>query len=360
MNVANELVTVLNPPRCFAPILSPAIFRAQCEDFEVEEIPTYLPGGDGEHLFLWIQKRDISTSEVVSQLARRLGISSRDIGVAGQKDRRAVTRQFVSVPFSCELRLKEVEDLRFKILSVEAHNNKLRTGHLQGNRFRIVLRPSEVDSYSDTDADTVMERLLHFERHGFPGYFGGQRFGHEGRTAIEGLGFIKGELKANHWKHQQRRFMTKMVASAIQSAVFNCTLAERMAVGSWAVPGSGDIVCSRQGQRPFLFDDRGDLAAEELIPMGPMPGPKMMAATGAVLDMENSVLGRFGLSQEDFTRYRKLTSGTRRRNVDFPRNTSAQKLPDGTIEIGFDLSAGSFATVLLAEITELRLTTRDS
>ena len=350
----NELLPViLNPPWCHDVVLPPAILRARCEDFDVEEIPTYLPDGQGEHLFLWIEKRDLPAGELLTRLARSLGVSSRDIGVAGQKDRRAVTRQFVSVPRSCESRLSNIDDDRIRILAVSAHGNKLRTGHLIGNRFRIVLRSSSDEGFTPAHSEATNARLTELAESGFPNYFGPQRFGHEGRTALDGVAFLRGELTARHWKPQQRRFMSKLAASAAQSAVFNLTLAARVTAGTFVTPQSGDVVCGRTGIRPFLFDERGNTAAEDVIPMGPMPGPKMVTATGDVLQAESEVLNQLELSQDDFLRHAKLTSGTRRRYVEYPSAVGAELTDDGAICVRFELSSGSFATVLLAELTSV-------
>ena len=79
--------SIINPPRSARPILSEAVIRSRPEDFEVEEIPVYRPCGAGEHLFLWLEKRDVSAGRLLTLLSRMLTVPSRDIGVAGQKDR---------------------------------------------------------------------------------------------------------------------------------------------------------------------------------------------------------------------------------------------------------------------------------
>ena len=73
------------------------------EDFEVEEIPAYEPSGQGDFLYLWIEKRDMGAEYFARQIAKRLGIPPGEIGTAGLKDRRAVTRQWVSLPASVEV-----------------------------------------------------------------------------------------------------------------------------------------------------------------------------------------------------------------------------------------------------------------
>src|SRR5579885_3431946 len=79
------------------------------EDFEVEEIPAYEPSGQGDFLYLWVEKRDMGAEFFIRQVARRLGLAPGDIGTAGLKDRHAVTRQTVSVPAHVELGLARLE-----------------------------------------------------------------------------------------------------------------------------------------------------------------------------------------------------------------------------------------------------------
>ena len=69
-------------------------FSPSPETFLVEEIPAYTPSGEGEHTFLWIEKKSLTTFDAINQLARRLGVESRQVGYAGMKDRHATTRQW--------------------------------------------------------------------------------------------------------------------------------------------------------------------------------------------------------------------------------------------------------------------------
>src|SRR5580658_1714062 len=73
-------------------------FKARPEDFVVEEIPAYLPAGTGEHTLLFIEKRNLTTREAVAALCRALRVREADAGVAGLKDRVALTRQWISLP----------------------------------------------------------------------------------------------------------------------------------------------------------------------------------------------------------------------------------------------------------------------
>src|SRR6266852_2027897 len=92
------------------------------EDFEVEEIPAYEPSGQGEFLYLWIEKRDMGAEYFSRQIAKRLDIPTGEVGTAGLKDRHAVTRQMVSVPAAIEPRLAQLEGDGIKLLRVGRHS----------------------------------------------------------------------------------------------------------------------------------------------------------------------------------------------------------------------------------------------
>ena len=345
-NIVRKLT---DPPRANSPVLLAASMKSACEDFVVEEVPKYLPSGSGEHLFLWIEKQGVAAGAFLQHVQRTLEIQERDIGAAGQKDRHAVTRQFISIPVRCRPLLKNLDTDRIRLLSVSAHGNKLRTGHLVGNQFQIVLRNAD-SPFSSHDVSSVSSRLKHLSAEGFPNYFGPQRFGHQGNTVNEGIRVFRGNAATAAPRRRKKGRQKRFAMSAIQSAVFNLVLAERVAEFSFTKPKDGDVVCRRDGIRPFLFDDRGDTSAADLVPMGPMPGRKMMAATGEVASHEAAVIEELKLTPDDFANSSKQMPGTRRKMVEFPSNCSAALTADGAISVRFHLPAGSYATVLLAEI----------
>src|SRR5260370_1107272 len=109
----------------------------------VEDTPAYPPSGSGDFLYLWIEKRDMGAEYFVRQVARRLGIPAGEVGTAGLKDRRAVTRQMVSVPAGVAERISHLDGDGIRVLKVTRHGNKLRPGHLRGHHFRILVRDIE-------------------------------------------------------------------------------------------------------------------------------------------------------------------------------------------------------------------------
>ena len=380
---ADVLSRIITPTTLHDPVVSRVVIKAEPADFVVEELPAYQPCGDGEHLFLWVEKCGVSGPELISRIAKALQIRSGEIGIAGQKDRHAITRQFVSVHRSCEPKLSRLDSDQIKILAVKPHQNKLRTGHLRGNRFTLTLRHDHVPFPPQT-LDELRQQLNRLATEGFASYFGPQRFGHAGSTLSDGIELLAGRLSRKRWPFHQQRFMTRLVLSAVQSAVFNLVLERRVGDKSLVMPLPGDIVIRRHGTRPFLFDpaaaapggpapssevpdlpqERGrqigvsdsteghSSAFHQLIPAGPMPGPKMLAAAGVPYKVELAALSQLNLTGEEFARFAKLSSGTRRCMLEFPENVTAESLGDDCLQIRFDLRSGTYATVLLREIAQ--------
>jgi tRNA(Glu) U13 pseudouridine synthase TruD len=111
------------------------------EDFVVREIPAYAPDGRvGAHLLLTLTKRGIGSEDAILELSRQTGIPRPEIGLAGLKDNIAVTEQWISVPFAAGPALAEFSHPAITLGPAHPHGNKLRRGHLHGNRFILVVR----------------------------------------------------------------------------------------------------------------------------------------------------------------------------------------------------------------------------
>lgn len=64
----------------------------------VEEIPLYDPIGRGQHLYVNLTKKDLTTREVQKVLASTFGLHHSKIGFAGMKDKYAQATQTFSIP----------------------------------------------------------------------------------------------------------------------------------------------------------------------------------------------------------------------------------------------------------------------
>lgn len=317
-------------------------FKEEIDDFVVEEVPAYEPSGTGEHLFLWIEKRDLGAEFFQRQLAQRLAIRPEEIGMAGLKDRRAITRQWVSVPCSAEVNLPSVNGADLRVLKVERHGNKLRPGHLRGNRFRMRLR-----GVSLPDGELVRQYQRRLQGEGFPSYYGEQRFGRERETLELGLRLLRGEPPPRN------RFLHKLALSAVQSELFNRCLAERLKRGQLHRVLAGDVLHKWPAGGMFLATqpevEQARLNRREVVPTGPMFGKKMMAAAGEAAELENSVLQEAGLATEAFHSAGRLLQGTRRNLLCFVDDLEME-LEGADLRIHVTLPAGVYATVLLREL----------
>ncbi|MHC4923607.1 MAG: tRNA pseudouridine(13) synthase TruD, partial [Planctomycetota bacterium] len=166
------------------------IVRATPEDFLVEEIPLYPAMGAGDHSYALVEKRGITTREAIRRLAQHLDVPERSVGCAGLKDARAVARQTFSVEHMEPRRLEGLELQDLRVLSVKRHRNKLKTGHLAGNRF--VLRIRET---SDGALEAARAVLAVLEARGLPNAFGPQRFGTRGDTHLVGRALLAGDFE---------------------------------------------------------------------------------------------------------------------------------------------------------------------
>jgi tRNA pseudouridine13 synthase len=317
------------------------------EDFEVEEIPAYEPCGTGDHLFVWLEKRNVSAEFLLKRIAHALEIRTDEIGCAGLKDRHAVTRQYISVPATAETRLGRLESDDIRILRVTRHTHKLRNGHLRGNRFRILIRDAD-----RSKEDALYEIIDRIRRFGLPNYYGAQRFGRNGDTAQSGLRLLRGE----RLPRRPTPFFRKLALSALQSWLFNDYLAERVRDGLLRTVLRGDVMAKWPTGGLFVTDDlpteQSRFDRREIVSTGPLFGTKMFAAHDEAACREKAVLDRAGLTIEQFHGSGKLLTGTRRHNLIYLDELVSYWEPDG-LRLNFSLPAGSYATVLLRELMKM-------
>lgn len=324
------------------------VLRATPEDFFVEEIPLFELSGVGEHTYVQVEKRDRTTEDVAKELARLAGVRPGDVGYAGRKDRRAVTRQWFSVP---KLALEAVHALTLegvKVLDAKSHGHKLRVGQLAGNRFVIVVR--EVSEALGRHAEAQAERLV---AKGMPNRFGEQRFGRFGDNAERGLALLKGERGGRAGKNQRRD--VRFLISALQSAVFNTVLERR----PWPLDQlqTGDIAMKHVSGGVFTVVDaaleqaRAD--AFEISPTGPIFGTRRFDTAGEVEKFEKAVLQEMGIppaSEWKLPRGLQLKGSRRALRVQ-PQEISVLWSPqEQTLRMAFSLPSGSYATVFVEEL----------
>jgi tRNA pseudouridine13 synthase len=390
-------------------------YKERPDDFRVIELPAYEACGEGEHVLFEVEKRGISTHEALARLGRTLGLGPRAIGIAGLKDAQGVTRQWMSVQAlpGSELdpeRLRALDVKGLCVLSAARHRNKLRVGHLRGNRFELRLRG--VGAREVEHARALLDVLA---RRGVPNYFGEQRFGLRGDTWKVGRALLLGEHEeavawiagragphdrgrirearerydrgdflgaADAWPGNFRpcirlcramgksggnarralyaldRDFLRFYTSAYQSWLFNRVVALRLA--QLDTVEEGDLAWLHRNGAVFLVKelelDRERAARLEISASGPLFGTRMSAPTGRPLELEQSVLAEAGHAGEAFTRQGPLQWQGGRRPLRFPLGEASCEAGldehGEYLELRFSLPPGCYATSVLRELLE--------
>ncbi|MCC6623049.1 MAG: tRNA pseudouridine(13) synthase TruD [Deltaproteobacteria bacterium] len=317
------------------------------EDFSVEELPAYLPSGQGDHLYLWVEKRELGTQEVARLIARATGASERDVGYAGQKDRFATTRQWFSILTKRDA--VPIDDPRVRVLAAARHNNKLRVGHSKGNRFGIVVRGVVPDAL-----ERARVILAHLERTGLPNFFGPQRFGRRGDNAALGAALLGLGDHPQRARADRDRHLRRLALSALQSEIFNRCLADRMADGTWDRVIATDVLQKRGGgffttDDPVVDGER--VARGEVDVTGPLPGPRERPqASGEARAREERVLAGCGVPREAFAAGGGEAEGARRAYRIALTGVELASAGADSLVLSFPLPPGSYATRVLAEV----------
>jgi tRNA pseudouridine13 synthase len=384
---------------------SGGVIRKKPEDFEVTEIPLYEASGEGEFLFLRVRKRGMGTFEAVRRLAQALRIPEREIGYAGLKDARAVTTQWISVPGGIADRVEALALPGITVLEARRHGNKLRIGHLRGNRFSIVVRGAPADGLER--AADVLDVLL---RRGAPNYFGEQRFGARGASHLYGEAILRrdydtflkrflggppagerdprilksreafeagrireaydlmpmnrrSEKKCLHgllrFKDPERacmaipKRMRQMYVSSFQSALYNRALEQR--IRGVDRLEDGDLAFVHRSYRVFPVADAASeqdrCTAFEISPSGPIFGTRTPLPEGAPGALERALLAESGLKVEDFAPQGGLRFDGSRRPLRIPiKEAVLADAGNGAFRVDFVLPSGSFATAVMREI----------
>ncbi|WP_438037115.1 tRNA pseudouridine(13) synthase TruD [Sorangium sp. So ce204] len=331
--------------------LPTALLRSSPADFIVEELPAYAPSGRGEHVFVTFRKTGRTTLDAVRAIALALGADPGSAGFAGMKDRHAITTQTASfqLPLAQDPAplLEKAELPGIEVLAVARHDNKLKPGHLLGNRFRIALR-----GIAPAALPLAERRLAEIGRAGVPNAFGPQRFGRNGDNPERALAWIAGRERGPRDKREQR-----LLFSALQSLWFNEVLARREADGTWSAVLPGDLAKKRDSgglflvplEGPELADAEARAAALAISATGPMFGRKMRWPEGAPGALEREVLTAAIGDPRRLDAFAHAGEGTRR-----PLRLEVDGLEVSTLEAAAGEAAVSATTPGAADDPDVR------
>ena len=317
--------------------------KANPEDFLVVEDLGFAPDGEGEHVLVRILKNGCNTRFVADALAKFLKIHAREVSFAGQKDKHAVTEQWLCA----RVPGKEMPDLsKFQlegcqVLEYARPKRKLRLGALKGNQFTLILR--EI-----SDRDDVEKRLQAIADGGVPNYFGAQRFGIGGSNLLGALRWA--ESGAPVRDRNKRSFWL----SAARSALFNQIVSERLKKPDFNQVVDGDALqLSGRGSWFVATDDelavlQARVDARELMITAALPGSGDWGTQRTALEFEQTTLAEETALQSLLLR--EKVEAARRAQLLYPQQFSWNWWDDVTVELRFWLPAGSFATSVVREL----------
>lgn len=337
------------------------IFKQNKDDFVVTEIPLYEFSGEGEHLVLKIRKKDLATWDAIEVLSKFLNCSTREFGYAGLKDKNAMTIQSLSIHKKYEEALKSFSHDNLKILETTYHNNKIKIGHLKGNKFFIRLK-----RVGSIEKRKIEEALGLIVTNGIPNYFGFQRFGIDGDNYKKGKDIIDGKLK------EKRRNLKQMYINAYQSYLFNTWLSKRIEISKLITAFepkeiyqrlnlpldvvkqmkkqkhpfklmTGDLLSHYPFGKIFTIDELEEESQKfndrDRVPTGLLSGKKVKKAIDLAYEIEKEFEKDTG---ED---------GARRFAWIFPEDIQSNYKEDKNwMELQFYLPKGCYATEVIAEI----------
>jgi len=345
------------------------IYKTSPGDFIVEELPAYEPTGTGTHTWLWVEKTGMTTHAVTRALAQKLHKNPLDAGIAGLKDAQAVTRQWITFENVTDTpdAITAFSDERLKILTVTRHANKLKMGHLRGNRFVLRISAELSDSTAMPAADLLARVNAVFailSRDGIPNYYGEQRFGNAGTNAAMGRLLVQGDVAgfetamnaAGQGRQIRDRKMRNLLVNAFQSELFNKVLAARLPTIGTLLPG--DLASLHRNSAVFKIATAEDVLKEqtradahEISPSGPIFGPKMAQPEGAPGELEARILLDAGVTLADFGRKEaEQQPGARRPLRIFFLEAPTANIDANDVVLRFALPSGSYATEVLNEL----------
>jgi tRNA pseudouridine13 synthase len=348
--------------RVYQPLNVSAKLKSQPEDFIVEENISIDFSNEGEHCWLYVKKCGCNTDWVAQQLAKYCGVKQMAVSYAGLKDRHAVTSQWFSVQlpglptpdwsdFESMVSVNNQPGEDIKVLESHRHNKKLQRGALKSNWFKITLR--ELSDTGNATFTLLKQRCESLSTGGVPNYFGLQRFGRNHNNLDQAI-----KLFANP-RFRISRQKRGMYYSAARSWLFNLILSERIKCNVWdkRLPGdvfmlAGKSACfkdelseqSSDGDKAGLNER---LQSNDIHPTAPLWGDGETMVELDAADFERRIIDQIPVYRDGLVSAR--VQSRRRACRVLPAQLDCYRQGEDFV-VSFSLPAGSYATMVLAEI----------
>jgi len=320
------------------------IIRTIPKDFKVTELNDIELSGEGEHLWLYVQKTNCNTDWVAKHLSNVCQVPQRQIGYAGLKDRQAITKQWFSIQLPKVLDIEKINSaLPDEVIIIDAkkHNRKIKTGQLDANEFEIIIREIQGDK---TQIENNIDSII---QNGVPNYFGPQRFGHDMGNIQKAQDWFTGSYKV------KTRNLKSLLISTARSHIFNCIVAKRIKQNLWDKVIEGDILQLNKSHSWFpLSDATPDEITKRLKEFdihitAAMYGEDTVQSSSACAELETLIADQFPIYKKGFEKFR-LKQDRRAMRI-CPIDFKYEWLNDDLL-LNFKLLPGAYATGIIREI----------
>lgn len=321
------------------------------QDFFVEEELGFTPSGNGNHLFLFIEKQATNTNFLAQHLARQFNLPVKEIGFSGLKDRHALTRQWFSLPWAANKNLPNVTEINtenWQVLNLTRHNKKLKRGTHKANIFKLKIK---IDNPSPEAASWFKERWQLISSQGVPNYFGLQRFGRNYQNISGAINWLLPNPANLTKQAAPKRQAKSMYLSALRSALFNVFVSQQVAAGTWLAASLGRRYNLNASNSFFTDPSATNLAQRvetgDLHPAAPLAGRGELATQGEALELEEKFRKEFEIYWQALANQGLKAEYKAMRLLPEPLEFNWQA---PYLTLGFKLPTGCFATSVVAEL----------
>lgn len=327
-----------------------AQIKSKPQDFLVFEANSIEFSNQGEHLYLYIEKKGHNTNSLARHLAKACGVAARNVSFAGMKDKNAITRQWFSVqlpkvdnPNQIAEKLPEST----QIIHQHRHSKKLKRGQLDKNRFELILRNFQ------GERSQVEKNIAEIKKSGVPNYFGPQRFGFQ----MQNIEQAKHLFQEQEPKKNIKRHLKSLLISASRALIFNTILAERIKNNLWNQALDGDLMQLNGSQSWFPSSQATDDELQQRLKQfdihitAPLWGEKILNPNTQAADLELDCARQHAVIKKGLE---KIRANTERRAIRvLPQNLNYDWVDKNTLKLQFDLPKGSYATSVIREIVRI-------
>ena len=329
-------------------------------DFVVQEDLGFSPSGFGNHIFVSVTKKGLTTIDVAKKISEVAGHKLSSIGYSGMKDKNGECTQWFSFPLTdnVEQILSSIEDANLSVVASKLNERKLKIGSHRRNFFDITIRNCAGGQ------DTFEDRLQAIREYGVPNYFGMQRFGHKMQNVIAFYESIISDessvstcKKANRYKVNSTTRGIQI--SAARAFLFNEVLSARLNMENWTTYLPGDVLNLDGTESYFLLeeDDQREkiqrrLDIFDIHISGPLAGIiKLKDKYVTRLKAADIELGSLNKYEELLIGLKNLNVMASRRPLRFrAENLQWFWINRNTLKVTFSLRKGCYATSLLREV----------